>query len=765
MKVLLVANTGWYLYNFRLPLARFLSEQGLEIVLVSPRDDYTERLQRAGFRWRPIHLDRKGTDPLREARSLRELVHIYRDERPDAVHHFTIKCVLYGTAAARWTGVPAIVNAVTGLGHAFTGRDLKSRLLRPFIRGLYRWLLPAQRGVVIFQNPDDRDTLIELGAVEARNTALIRSSGVNMHRFKPPQVPPAAQPPVVLFVGRLTRDKGLVELVEAARILKAEGRNLRFRVCGAPDEAGPSGIPAAQLEAWRSEGAVELVGHVDDISLALAEASVVVLPSHGGEGVPRSLVEAAAMEKALVTTDVPGCREVVRHRHNGLLVPVADSGALAVAIAELLDDPGLRDRMGRESRRSALEAFSEEHVLDATAGVYRRLGVLPHADPAAAIEPQGRTRLFFLIRDLRVGGAQRQLSELVKHLDKARFEVTVATFYPGGALRDELACVPEVKLISLDKRGRWDVLPFLWRLEQAAKKARPHIIHGYMDVANVLSLALGKWLGARVAWGIRASAMDQALQGSLASLVSGCAARLSPWADLIIANSQAGRHDHVAAGYCGARMQVIPNGIDTERFRPDADARQAQRARWGWSSECWGIGLVGRLDPMKDHPTFLRAAQRFAALHSQARFVCIGQGDERYGKQLRALAEQLGLATVLCWEPSSRDLRAAYCALDLLALTSVRGEGFPNVIGEAMACGTLVVTTDTGDAGTIVGDATRVVARGDVTSLVKAWEAAFALPAPQRAGLQDAGRTRIAAELSTRQLAQRTEAALSSLLR
>mgnify|MGYP001241946700 CR=1 FL=1 len=377
-KILLVANTGWYLYNFRLPLARRLRDEGFHVILVSPDDTYVERLKAEGFEWRGLHnLSRRGLNPFLEFFALLELVKLYLKEKPRAVHHFTIKCVLYGTIAAKLSRVTSVVNAVTGLGHIFLGKRLITRLVRPGVRWLYRKILHARRGLVVFQNPDDLDTFVTNGLVDPERTVIVRSSGVCVQKFCPrPGCPenPAQNIPVVLFVGRLLKEKGVHDFVEAARIVKSH-RNVCFKMAGGLDPGNPSSVTAATLEAWRTEGAVDLLGHVEDVTGVLDLATMVVLPSFR-EGTPRTLLEAAAMAKPLVATDVPGCREVVRNGENGYLVPLEDPAALAAAIERLLDDPEEARRMGLNGRNMIEREFSVDSVVNQTIGVYEKIGVL-----------------------------------------------------------------------------------------------------------------------------------------------------------------------------------------------------------------------------------------------------------------------------------------------------------------------------------------------------------------------------------------------------
>ncbi|MBI3542196.1 MAG: glycosyltransferase family 4 protein [Deltaproteobacteria bacterium] len=375
-KVLLVANTGWYLYNFRRPLARALRERGLAPAFVSPRDAYVDRLIEEGFRWIELPMDRAGVNPAAELLTLSRLTAVYRRERPVAVHHMTIKCVLYGTLAAFATGTGAVVNAVTGLGHVFISNGWKARLVRPLVVFLYRRALTARRVRVVFQNGDDLAVFRDLGLVAPERVALIRGSGIDTARFAPP--PPGgdatANPPLVLVVARLLEEKGIREFVEAAKLLRARGVSARFEIAGDRDPGNPSSIEASKIDAWRAEGSVRFLGHVDGVEKLLAQATLVVLPSYR-EGVPRTLLEAAAMARPIVATDVPGCREVVVHGTNGLLVPARDAAALADAIEALLKNPVERARMGAEGRRKACGEFDEKSVIAATLALYEALGV------------------------------------------------------------------------------------------------------------------------------------------------------------------------------------------------------------------------------------------------------------------------------------------------------------------------------------------------------------------------------------------------------
>ncbi len=380
-KIVLFANTDWYLYNFRRSLALALREAGHELLLLSPPGEYGARLRALGLRWEPVPMDRRSLNPLREAAVLAHLWRLFRRERPDLVHGFTIKCAVYGSLAARLAGVPARVNAVTGMGYVFTSTDAKARALRPLVRLLMRAALDGRDARLILQNPDDVAVFEQARLVAPGQIRLIPGSGVDCVRFAPGEsvgrghAPDADTPPFrVLLAARLLWDKGLAEFVDAARRLHGEGRAIDFLLAGDPDPGNPAAVPEATVHDWVAEGLLHWLGHVDDMPALFASVDVVVLPSYR-EGLPKGLIEAGACALPLVTTDVPGCREVVTDGVDGLLVPVRDAGALATAIARLHDDPVLASRLGAAARARALAEFDEQIVIARTLAVYRE--VLP----------------------------------------------------------------------------------------------------------------------------------------------------------------------------------------------------------------------------------------------------------------------------------------------------------------------------------------------------------------------------------------------------
>ncbi len=383
MKFVFYANTDWYLYNFRLSTALRLKNEGHEIVMVSPRGQFGQRFAAHGIRWLTLSMDRASLNPFREMVTLRALVRLLRHERPDLLHNFTVKCAIYGALAAKIAKVPAVVNAVAGMGYVFTAGNVKARLLRPLVKTLMKATLGGRRSLLILQNPDDAEAFISTGIVPAGKVRLIRSSGVNTSRFHPVERAANMSSLRVLLAARLLWEKGIKEYIDAAELLKKQGRKIEFLLAGMPDAGNPRSVNQAQVQRWADAGTIDWLGHVDDMPALLASIDVMVLPSYYREGVPKSLIEGAACGLALVTTDQPGCREVVtQHGVDGLIVEPRNAAALAALIAQLDDDRKLMNVLGVNARRKALTEFDEKQVIQRTLDVYHEL-MTAHASVAA----------------------------------------------------------------------------------------------------------------------------------------------------------------------------------------------------------------------------------------------------------------------------------------------------------------------------------------------------------------------------------------------
>jgi glycosyltransferase involved in cell wall biosynthesis len=379
-KIVLVANTDWYLYNFRRSLAIFLRDQGHEVILVSPSGDYSADLQSAGFRWVTWDVGRQTAAPWLELPAINSLYKIYQREKPDLVHHHTIKPVLYGSLAARTAKIPSIVNSITGRGYIFLSEKLKASLFRPIARLLYQAAFSYSNQAVIFENDEDRRYFIDKKIVSSQKTWLVPGVGVDTQLFFPTPEPEGV--PVILLSSRLLWDKGVGVLVEAARQLE-KSYPARVVLVGAPDPGNPASIPEGQIRAWVKEGIIEWWGWQREMNSIYQQCAVVTLPTMYGEGVPTVLLEAASCGRPLVATNMPGCTAIVHDQVNGLLVPPGDPLALARALDKLLSDPGLRGRMGAASRQLVMEKFTIEQVNQSTLDIYQ--GLLSKASSAGKV--------------------------------------------------------------------------------------------------------------------------------------------------------------------------------------------------------------------------------------------------------------------------------------------------------------------------------------------------------------------------------------------
>jgi glycosyltransferase involved in cell wall biosynthesis len=359
-----------FFISHRLTLARAAREAGYAVVVATRIGEHATTIEREGFRLTPIRLRRGLRNPLADMAAILDLVGIYRREKPDVVHHLSLKPVVFGTIAARLARVPAVVNALTGLGLLYSDAAGASGVLRAPVTAALRLLSASRRVWTLVQNADDLATLRAAGIGAEERTVLIRGSGVDVRRFLPQPEPSGM--PVAAMVSRLVGLKGVPDLVEAARLLKHRGVAMRIALVGSIDPANPTALSEGEIRAWAAEGIVEWWGQRSDIPEVWAGAHIAVQPSRGGEGVPKSLLEAAACGRPLVTTDVPGCRELVADNVNGLIVPPINPAALADALMRLAGDPELRRRLGREARATVESQHTDIAVAAATLEVYRR---------------------------------------------------------------------------------------------------------------------------------------------------------------------------------------------------------------------------------------------------------------------------------------------------------------------------------------------------------------------------------------------------------
>jgi glycosyltransferase involved in cell wall biosynthesis len=369
-EILFVVTEDWYFCSHRLPLALAAMEAGFNVSVATRVSNHGDAIRKLGIEVYPWDMRRGSTGIFAELRALSGLIKIYRMARPDLVHHVALKPVLYGSFIAKFVGPRRIVNALGGMGSIFTAGSPRKRLLKTVILKVLKWLLAGKDKLLILQNPDDRSLMVSEAGVAERCIRLIRGAGVNLQQFDVSAEPDGV--PLVVLPARMLWDKGIAEYVEAAGILKSEGIKARFALVGGVDECNPSGITRDQLDRWTAGGIVEWFGRREDMPEVLCTANIVCLPSYR-EGLPKALLEAAACARAIVATDVPGCREIVRDEQNGILVPARDGIALAAALKKLILAPDLRSRMGRKGRAIVIAEFSEKIVTDQTVAIYREL--------------------------------------------------------------------------------------------------------------------------------------------------------------------------------------------------------------------------------------------------------------------------------------------------------------------------------------------------------------------------------------------------------
>ena len=370
-RILLFANSDWYLYNYRQPLVRALISQGNKVFALTPPGPYVDHLKQAGIAWHPLQLDRKSLNPVAEGVVLARCIRSYRSLQPDLTHHFTSKPILYGSIAKKWTKIPAAVNSVTGQGYLFGGTGIKVRAARPFVRSLLRYALADPGQITVFQHSSDRRDYLDMHLVAEADTRIIPGSGVDPNRFHLRGEPDGH--PVVLMVSRLLWSKGVGDFIDLSRHFQAVGIGARMVLIGDVDTGNPDSVSTEKLDGWQQQGLIEWLGHRADVEEHIGRCSVVVLPTRYREGIPRVLLEAAASEKPIVATNVPGCRDVVSNGRNGILVTLGDQLGFQQAVEALLLDPALRRKMGTAGRNLVLERFTEDRITEQTLEIYEQL--------------------------------------------------------------------------------------------------------------------------------------------------------------------------------------------------------------------------------------------------------------------------------------------------------------------------------------------------------------------------------------------------------
>ena len=374
-RLLFVVNVAWFFISHRLALASAAKQRGWEVHVAAGGATSTEieLLERAGFHFHNLVLERSSRNPLHNAALVLRLIKLYRKVKPLLVHHVTIKPVMLGTLVARILRVPSVVNAVSGLGYSFTSNISRRRALHAIVGLAYRVCLSHSNMTVIFQNPDDRADFLKWTGIESLNSVLIAGSGVDVDAFHPTPEPETTIR--VTLPARMLRDKGVVEFCKAIGDLKHQGILIEGILAGGIDPENPESLTTAELHQLELRYGVRWIGHCKDVVSLFAQTHIVCLPSYR-EGLPKVLIEASAAGRAIVTTDVPGCRHVVEDTVTGILVPSGSVGALTDAIARLASSADLRRRLGHAARQRAEREFALNHVVSSTLLLYEKLGAL-----------------------------------------------------------------------------------------------------------------------------------------------------------------------------------------------------------------------------------------------------------------------------------------------------------------------------------------------------------------------------------------------------
>ena len=359
-KIILVANTSWFLYNFESGLIEKLLLENHEVILVAPRDVWSDRLEQMGAHYIEVPMRRMGLNPISDLFLLLRFFSIYKRQQPNVVFHNTIKPTIYGSIAARLANVACILNMIPGLGYVFIGNEIHNQFLRSFVEFMYKVALrPSEK--IFFQNPDDKRYFVDHRIIEEKQAEVTYGLGVDVERFYFVE-PSKTQECIFLLMSRMLWDKGVGEYVEAAKKIKQSYPNVTFQLLGKIDRENPSGIQKQFIDEWNNLGIIQYLGELPDVRAAVAKADVIVLPSYR-EGIPNSLMEGMAMGKPIITTDVPGCRETVIHDITGVLIPPKNIPALIDAMLYMIIHPEIRSTMGREGRKLALERFDVKRVI------------------------------------------------------------------------------------------------------------------------------------------------------------------------------------------------------------------------------------------------------------------------------------------------------------------------------------------------------------------------------------------------------------------
>jgi len=370
-KILFLVNVDWFFISHRLPIALKAIENGYEVHIACDITDKGEYLNSLGLKVHSLPFSRSGKNILNEFKTLSAIYKVFRKVKPDLVHAVTIKPVLYGGIISRVCNVPAFVGAISGLGLVFIANNFKDKVIRFFVKCLYKLSFKHHNMTAIFQNKVDRGTLIDTGIIKNENTSLIKGSGADLAEYSFSEESEGI--PTVIMAARLLKEKGVLEFISMARTLKNSGVIANFILVGEPDYGNPNSFSEGDLELWKQEGSIEIVGFSNEIPKLFSQSHVIVLPSYYGEGLPKVLIEAAACGRPIVTTNNPGCMEAVIENETGFIVPIKDVDSLSLAVLKLINNKELRTQMGIAARKFAEQEFDVNNVVNKHLDIYNEL--------------------------------------------------------------------------------------------------------------------------------------------------------------------------------------------------------------------------------------------------------------------------------------------------------------------------------------------------------------------------------------------------------
>ncbi|CAA6604901.1 conserved hypothetical protein [Rhodospirillaceae bacterium LM-1] len=724
-KLLYLVTEDWYFCSHRLEIAKAAKAAGFEIVVATRVQTHGHLIEAEGFKLIPIRMRRRFGSPWQELKTLAELVRIYRQERPDIVHHVALKPMLFGSLAAMIAGLPGVVNAVAGMGYVFTSSSTHARILRPFIQTFLRLLLNNKRSSLILQNEDDLALLQDLGIVERQHVTLIRGSGVDTRHFT--SLPEPEGEIAVAIVARMLWDKGVHNLVEAVQLLRHKGVPLRLLLAGDPDPDNPASISIQQLKAWNEDPGIEWLGYVEDVRDVWKRAHIACLPSRR-EGLPKSLLEAAACARPIVATDVPGCKEVVREGENGFLVPSRDVQALAQALERLALDAQLRKRFGLAARHMAEREFRDELVISQHLDLYKQVAA------ARSVRSDDKSLDILFVADNfppETNAAATRVFERACYWIKWGHRVTVLTSapnFPTGRIFsgyenrwhqvENMAGIRVVRVktfITANEGVTLRTLDFLSFMVSAffagLFERKPDVVVATSPqfFAAICGWMLGVfrlrpfifelgdlWPRSIIAVGAMRAPLALRLMEKMELFLYRRSAA-------VVALTHAFKRDLEKRGIESKKIDVVRNGVDLPRYAPRS--RELDMARqWGLDGK-FILGYVGTHGMAHGLINVLDAAEILRDEKDLA-FLLVGAGAER--QMLIDAAKTRGLTNVVFMPAQPKDAMPVIWSLLDVALVHLKNaeafaEVIPSKIFEAMGMGLpILLAAPEGEASAIV---------------------------------------------------------------